>query len=183
MARSSAQAPKGRLRIDPVNNAAAPTATANSGEKGEVLQGELLDTRTLNGIVSYEPSELVVTVRAGTPLLQLEQILAERGQCLAFEPPHFGAGVAEATVGGMVAAVSSGFGIPVILQEMFPVIFDGKPLPPWAERVLLWYVSPENLPWVTVWATAAIRATAQSARGSALTASCTRCSAGCRWSR
>ena len=60
-----------------------------------------------------------------------------------------------AVVGGIVAAVSSGFGIPVILQEMFPVIFDGKPLPPWAERVLLWYVSPENLPLVTVWATAA----------------------------
>ena len=61
-----------------------------------------------------------------------------------------------AVVGGIVAAVSSGFGIPVILQEMFPVIFDGKPLPPWAERVLLWYVSPENLPLVTVWATAAM---------------------------
>ena len=43
VARSSAQAPKGRLRIDPVNNAAAPAATANSGEKGEVLQGELLE--------------------------------------------------------------------------------------------------------------------------------------------
>lgn len=36
------------------------------------------------------------------------------------------------------------------------MIFDGKPLPPWAERVLLWYVSPENLPLVTVWATAAM---------------------------
>lgn len=43
VARSSAQTPKGRLRIDPVNNAASPTATANSGEKGEVLQGELLE--------------------------------------------------------------------------------------------------------------------------------------------
>ncbi|WP_456072036.1 FHA domain-containing protein, partial [Enterobacter quasiroggenkampii] len=43
VARSSAQAPKGRLRIDPVNNAASPAATANSGEKGEVLQGELLE--------------------------------------------------------------------------------------------------------------------------------------------
>ena len=56
--------------------------------------------------------------------------------------------LAWAVVGGVVAAVASGFGIPVILQEMFPVIFDGKPLPPWAERVLLWYVSPENLPLV-----------------------------------
>jgi FHA domain-containing protein len=43
VARSSAQTPKGRLRIDPVNNAASPAATANSGEKGEVLQGELLE--------------------------------------------------------------------------------------------------------------------------------------------
>jgi glycolate oxidase FAD binding subunit len=72
---------------------------------GERLEGELLDTRGLRGIVSYEPSELVVTVRAGTPLAELEQALAERGQCLPFEPPHFAAG---ATVGGMVAAGLSG---------------------------------------------------------------------------
>ena len=62
---------------------------------GVRLGGELLETRGYSGIVNYEPSELVVTVRSGTPLLQLEQILAERGQCLAFEPPHFGASQAE----------------------------------------------------------------------------------------
>jgi glycolate oxidase FAD binding subunit len=50
---------------------------------------EVLDTRSHAGIVSYEPSELVVTVRAGTPLAELEAALAEKGQCLAFEPPHF----------------------------------------------------------------------------------------------
>ena len=72
---------------------------------GEPAGGERLDTNALCGIVSYEPSELVVTVRAGTPLAQLEQVLAERGQCLPFEPPHFGSG---ATVGGMVAAGLSG---------------------------------------------------------------------------
>ena len=72
---------------------------------GLALQGELLDTRALGGIVSYEPSELVVTVMAGTPLAELEAALAAQGQCLAFEPPHFGA---EATVGGMVAAGLSG---------------------------------------------------------------------------
>ena len=72
---------------------------------GERLQGELLDTRELRGIVNYEPSELVVTVRAGTPLAELEQVLAGAGQSLAFEPPHFGPG---ATVGGMVAAGLSG---------------------------------------------------------------------------
>ena len=75
---------------------------------GVRLGGELLETRGYSGIVNYEPSELVVTVRSGTPLLQLEQILAERGQCLAFEPPHFGASQADATVGGMVAAGLSG---------------------------------------------------------------------------
>ncbi len=72
---------------------------------GQVLQGEILDTRGLSGIVSYEPSELVVTVRAGTPLAELEALLATRGQHLAFEPPHFGEG---ATVGGMVAAGLAG---------------------------------------------------------------------------
>ena len=72
---------------------------------GEPPAGELLDTRPLAGITSYEPTELVVSVRAGTPLADLEAVLAERGQCLAFEPPHFAGG---ATVGGMVAAGLSG---------------------------------------------------------------------------
>ena len=72
---------------------------------GEAPQGELLDTTSLRGITSYEPTELVVTVRAGTPLAELEAVLAERGQCLPFEPPHFSGGT---TVGGMVAAGLSG---------------------------------------------------------------------------
>lgn len=75
---------------------------------GHALRGELLDMRALQGIVEYEPSELVVTVRAGTPLAQLEQALAAQGQCLAFEPPHFAVQGREATVGGMVAAGLSG---------------------------------------------------------------------------
>ena len=73
------------------------------------LQGDIVDTRSLTGIVSYEPSELVVTVKAGTPLAELEAVLAEQGQCLAFEPPHFaGSANRQATVGGMVAAGWSG---------------------------------------------------------------------------
>ncbi len=72
---------------------------------GAPLQGEVLDTRAYAGIISYEPSELVVTARCGTPLAELEAALADKGQCLAFEPPHFGPG---ATVGGMVAAGLSG---------------------------------------------------------------------------
>ena len=83
---------------------------------GLALHGEVLDTRVLSGIVSYEPSELVVTVRAGTPLAELEAALAERGQCLPFEPPHFrhathtgtAGAPGGATVGGMVAAGLSG---------------------------------------------------------------------------
>ncbi len=71
----------------------------------ESLVGDVLDTSALNGIVSYEPSELVVTALAGTPLAELEALLAAQGQCLPFEPPHFNA---FATVGGMVAAGLSG---------------------------------------------------------------------------
>ena len=97
--------------IDAVRQAAADGRTLRlrgGGSKdfwGQSLVGEVLDTRGYRGIVSYEPSELVVTVRCGTPLAELEAALAEKGQCLAFEPPHFGEG---ATVGGMVAAGLSG---------------------------------------------------------------------------
>lgn len=71
--------------------------------------GERLDMRPLSGIVSYEPSELVVTVRAGTPLAELEALLARHGQSLPFEPPRLAAGgTVGGTVGGMVAAGLSG---------------------------------------------------------------------------
>ena len=77
---------------------------------GEAPQGEPLDLRTLAGISSYEPSELVVTARAGTPLAELEAALAAQGQCLPFEPPRFGGvnGGPGGTVGGMVAAGLAG---------------------------------------------------------------------------
>jgi glycolate oxidase FAD binding subunit len=72
---------------------------------GGAVTGEALDVRPLAGISSYEPSELVVTVRGGTPLAELETALAEQGQCLPFEPPRFEDG---GTVGGMVAAGLAG---------------------------------------------------------------------------
>jgi len=80
---------------------------------GEAPQGVPLDVTGLRGISSYEPTELVVTVRAGTPLAELEAALAEKGQCLPFEPPRFGAagsmgGTVGGTVGGMVAAGLAG---------------------------------------------------------------------------
>lgn len=87
---------------------ATPLRIRGGGSKdfyGQTLQGEILDTRVLSGIVSYEPSELVVTARAGTPLAELEALLSPCAQHLAFEPPHFGDG---ATVGGMVAVALAG---------------------------------------------------------------------------
>jgi glycolate oxidase FAD binding subunit len=72
---------------------------------GRLPAGERFDLTGHAGVVSYEPTELVVTVRGGTPLAELEALLATRNQYLAFEPPHFGAG---ATVAGCVAAGLSG---------------------------------------------------------------------------
>jgi glycolate oxidase FAD binding subunit len=72
---------------------------------GQALEGEILDTRAYAGIVDYEPSEMVITARCGTPLAEIEQAMHRRGQMLAFEPPHYGPG---ATLGGMVAAGLSG---------------------------------------------------------------------------
>jgi glycolate oxidase FAD binding subunit len=79
-----------------------------SGSKdfyGLALIGDALDTRALTGIVDYEPTELVITARAGTPLREIEKALADGGQMLAFEPPHFGP---DATLGGCIACGFSG---------------------------------------------------------------------------
>ncbi|MDO9116033.1 MAG: glycolate oxidase subunit GlcE [Polaromonas sp.] len=95
-------------RVQAAAASGTPLRIRGGGSKdfyGQTLQGEVLDVTPLAGITSYEPTELVVTARAGTPLAELEAVLAERGQCLPFEPPHFAPG---ATVGGMVAAGLSG---------------------------------------------------------------------------
>lgn len=72
---------------------------------GQSPTGEVLDTRAYHGIIAYDPTELVITVRAGTPLAEVEKVMAEQNQTFAFEPPHFGPG---ATVGGMVACGLAG---------------------------------------------------------------------------
>jgi glycolate oxidase FAD binding subunit len=72
---------------------------------GQALEGEILDTRPYRGIVDYDPAELVITARAGTPLAQIEAALEEARQMLPFEPPHFGP---DATLGGAVAAGLAG---------------------------------------------------------------------------
>ncbi|MFC7289775.1 glycolate oxidase subunit GlcE [Herminiimonas glaciei] len=94
---------------------------------GQTPVGELLDTRAYSGVVAYDPTELVITVRSGTPLAEVEAILAEQNQMLAFEPPHFGPG---ATIGGMVASGLSGPGrVAVGATRDFVlgvVLMDGK---------------------------------------------------------
>jgi len=72
---------------------------------GRIPQGVPLEVSGHSGILSYEPKELVITARCGTLLTEMETALAEHGQMLAFEPPHFGK---EATLGGTIAAGLSG---------------------------------------------------------------------------
>ena len=60
-----------------------------------------LDVSAFRGVLNYEPSELVITARAGTPLREVEALLAENSQMLAFEPPRFGPA---STIGGCVAS-------------------------------------------------------------------------------
>lgn len=101
-------------RIRHAQHTRTPLRIRGGGSKdflGQSLQGDILDTRALCGIRSYEPSELVITAAAGTPLTELEAALREKNQYLPFEPPHLGwsqGAVGPATVGGMVAAGLSG---------------------------------------------------------------------------
>ena len=95
-------------QVDRARSQHVPLDIRGGGTKafyGGVQRGEPLDVTGLAGISSYEPTELVVTVRAGTSLADLEAALDEQGQCLPFEPPRFAPG---GTVGGMVAAGLSG---------------------------------------------------------------------------
>jgi glycolate oxidase FAD binding subunit len=85
-----------------------PLRIRGSGSKdfyAYALEGEPLEVRSYSGVVEYEPTELVVTARAGTPLAEIDRVLAGGGQMLACEPPRFGA---DATLGGCVAAGLSG---------------------------------------------------------------------------
>ncbi|MDN2699499.1 glycolate oxidase subunit GlcE [Janthinobacterium sp. SUN073] len=97
-----------RQAILAASAAGKPLRLRGGGTKdwyGQQFDGEVLDTRAYAGIIDYEPTELVITARCGTPLAEIEAALAARKQMLAFEPPHFGAG---ATLGGVVASALSG---------------------------------------------------------------------------
>jgi glycolate oxidase FAD binding subunit len=74
---------------------------------GDTAQGKSLSTLNHLGILDYQPEELVITVRSGTSLAEVEATLAEKNQYFPFEPPHFGG---QATIGGMVAAGLAGPG-------------------------------------------------------------------------
>lgn len=72
---------------------------------GRAADGQLLQIADHRGIINYEPSELVITARAGTSLRELSETLVSQGQCLAFEPPSFGE---TASLGGTIACGFSG---------------------------------------------------------------------------
>ncbi|MFP5409723.1 MAG: glycolate oxidase subunit GlcE [Gammaproteobacteria bacterium] len=110
-------------RIRAAHDTHSPLIIQGGGSKsfyGNADEGEVLSTRGLAGVIDYQPKELVLTARAGTPLADIEALLAEHGQMLAFEPPHYGefplAGRAatsvatsiRATLGGAIAAGLSG---------------------------------------------------------------------------
>jgi glycolate oxidase FAD binding subunit len=95
-------------RIRAASAAQSPLRLRGGGTKdwyGQALEGEVLDTRAYAGVVSYEPTELVITARCGTPLAEIEALLAQHHQMLAFEPPRFGPA---STIGGVVASALSG---------------------------------------------------------------------------
>ncbi len=91
-----------------IRDARTPLRLTGHGSKdfyGGPLQGEPLSTLALNGVTAYEPSELYISVLAGTPIADVEALLAQQRQRFAFEPPRFGG---KGTIGGMVAAGLSG---------------------------------------------------------------------------
>jgi glycolate oxidase FAD binding subunit len=100
------QAFKDRIVAATMNK--TPLRIRGGGSKdwyGQALRGEVFDTRGYAGIIDYEPTELVITARCGTPLSEIERQLDQHHQMLAFEPPCFGA---DATIGGIVASGLSG---------------------------------------------------------------------------
>ncbi|PWG64265.1 glycolate oxidase subunit GlcE [Sediminicurvatus halobius] len=108
MARVSDRSQSIAERIAAASEAGTPLAITGSGSKafyGRAPQGEALDVTGHRGIVNYDPTELVLTARGGTPLAEIETALDAEGQMLAFEPPRYGGG---GTLGGAVAAGLSG---------------------------------------------------------------------------
>lgn len=99
-------------RVRAASQSGSSLAIRGSGSKdfhGRAVHGETLALDGHSGIVNYEPTELVLTARAGTPLAELDEVLAGEGQQMPFDPPRFGGG---GTLGGAIASGLSGPGRP-----------------------------------------------------------------------
>ncbi|MES3020257.1 MAG: glycolate oxidase subunit GlcE [Pseudomonadota bacterium] len=97
-----------KARIAAATAAEAPLCLRGGGTRswyGQAEGGDPLDTSAYSGVVAYEPSELYISARCGTLVSEIERVLDQRGQMLAFEPPRFGPG---STVGGMLACGMGG---------------------------------------------------------------------------
>ena len=111
MPTSTVSEDQGEALADRVRDAAArrvPLKIVGGNTKafyGRSTEGEALDVAGHRGVIAYEPSELVITARAGTPLGEIETLLADRGQRLAFEPLMLGEA---STLGGVVASGLAG---------------------------------------------------------------------------
>lgn len=87
------------------NTQLRPVGGGTKNFYGGPLQGEEVDMRQWAGIVEYEPTELVITVKPGTPLAEVEAALAAQKQELAFEPPRLSTG---GTIGGAIVSGLAG---------------------------------------------------------------------------
>jgi len=114
--------------LTPTNETEIADAVRDAGEKRaslEIVSGRtkrdfgrpveadaILDVAAISGILKYEPEELVLTVRAGTPVTEIEAVLGEKKQMLGFAPadwgPLFGAPLGRATLAGIVATNACG---------------------------------------------------------------------------
>ncbi|MCP4491311.1 MAG: glycolate oxidase subunit GlcE [Gammaproteobacteria bacterium] len=96
------QAFQDRIR-ESVANAQALQIVGNGTKNfyGNASEGECLEVSAHSGVIDYDPAELVITLRGGCKLHEVEALLAEQGQMFGFEPPHFSS---QASIGGMIAS-------------------------------------------------------------------------------
>jgi glycolate oxidase FAD binding subunit len=112
-------------RIRAAHADGTPLVIQGGGSKGfygNPAEGETLETRTLSGVVEYQPKELVLTARAGTPLADIEALLAEQNQMLAFEPPHFGE---RPLMEPLATRLSPQAGKSLVIPNPFPQVGEG----------------------------------------------------------
>ena len=97
-----------KTRVEDAVAAEQPLCIRGGGSRefyGRESVGEPLELGGHRGILDYEPTELVITARGGTPVQEVEAALAEQGQMLPFEPPRFTPG---STIGGAMASGLAG---------------------------------------------------------------------------